>query len=556
MMTDTPFETPDVNQWRRSLRSPSPVQGQRKSRIDGFNTSLRSQTPSPGRSKSTQELKKSKMSPSTSAYASFKGSSTTDLPAKSSLKKSTVANNLRKSLGSSLTADLSMSGKLNKSVTELATIESEYIKNLQQQIYYLELEAGYLREQARKATEMHPHMTLEAERMLTKLKDMQLEMDKMELELKRRESSIGIHTSEKDRLADILQIEKENRQRDKRLMTEELVTMKKEKDRLERELAHKNEQIRNATTELDTSAHALHNAEIKINTLKAQLEQRVEQHNITQLALEEKRAALLTVEIQLREIEEKYITSAVAIKDKLTHDLRGEIRMLHQKVNEAELGAEKDRFLRDTVSDDMASLVRENSVLNQQVLELSQRLDRERELRISADQQQSRQIAEMVTLKDKLHENDILRDQLRLEQDKARQYLDQLTNEGTSSKKSEHELSTIRSHLKEVEEMNRIVDSENAQLRKDKVLLVDHVAELHKKAEEKDRELLTLRNRGEDLETRLRGVDLQKSLELTQQSQRWDEFSRLADSMKSLSQSMRVQTVHSALSPRRTAYHY
>lgn len=34
--------------------------------------------------------------------------------------------------------------KLNKSATELAGIEAEYIKNLQQQIYCLELEADYL----------------------------------------------------------------------------------------------------------------------------------------------------------------------------------------------------------------------------------------------------------------------------------------------------------------------------------------------------------------------------------------------------------------------------
>ena len=49
-------------------------------------------------------------------------------------------------------------------------IENDYIKNLQQQIYFLELEANYLREQAKKATEMHPQMTAEAERMLTKLR--------------------------------------------------------------------------------------------------------------------------------------------------------------------------------------------------------------------------------------------------------------------------------------------------------------------------------------------------------------------------------------------------
>lgn len=54
-------------------------------------------------------------------------------------------------------------------------------------------------------------------------------------------------------------------------MKDELVTLKKEKDRLERELAHKNEQLLNFKTDLEKSAVALKNAELKITTLKAQV---------------------------------------------------------------------------------------------------------------------------------------------------------------------------------------------------------------------------------------------------------------------------------------------
>jgi len=52
----------------------------------------------------------------------------------------------------------------------LKDVESEYIKNLQQQIYFLELEAEYLRGQAKKATAIQPRMTKEADRMMFKLK--------------------------------------------------------------------------------------------------------------------------------------------------------------------------------------------------------------------------------------------------------------------------------------------------------------------------------------------------------------------------------------------------
>ncbi|KAH9513670.1 hypothetical protein Btru_041774 [Bulinus truncatus] len=551
-MAEINSETPDVHEWRRSLRSPSPGRALSASQtFDSHTKTLHSRSPSPRRSRDRFP----RQSRSPSPNATMKGAYLTDVPKKSSLKKSNVASSLRKSVGSSLTADLSMSGRLNKSVGNLANIEAEYIKNLQQQIYFLELEANYLREQARKATEMHPQMTLEAEKMLHKLREMQTQIDNMDMELKRRDSSIGIHTAEKERLQEQLQLEKENHMREKRLLTDELVTMKKDKDRLQRELTRKDEQLLEAKTEIDKSALALKNAEIKINTLKAQLEQRIEQHNLTQLALEEKRSALLSLETQLRETEEKYYSSTVTLKDKLTQDLRDEIRLLHQKVKETELSAEKDRFLRDKVSEEMASLVKENSALSQKVLELTKQLDRERELRETTDQRHLQSIGEMVTLKDRLQEIDRLRDELRLEKERSRQYLEQLTNEESTHKKSDLQVNTLKSRLTESEGMRNVIDAENEQLKKDKILLVDHVAEIQRKLEDKDREIYTLKSSIGELETKFRSLGLQKTMELDQQRLRWEEFSRLADSMKNLSQTMMTQTVYSSSQTPRSVPH-
>ncbi|GFS27521.1 paramyosin-like isoform X2 [Elysia marginata] len=520
-------QTPDVLEWRRSLRSPSPGADPRLSRsMEGGPKSLRARTPSPLRFKPTRGRKLRSRSPSPNVNS--KGAYLIDVPSKSTsaMKRSTIANGLRKSTGSSLTADLSMSGKLNKTSTELASIEAEYIKNLQQQIYFLELESGYLREQARKATDMHPQMTAEAEKMLAKLREMQSEMDKMDVELKRKDSSIGVHTNEKRKLEELLQLEKE------------------------REISRKDEQVAEAKTELDSSALALKNADTKISTLRAQLEQRIEQHNLTQLALEEKRSELLSVEAQLRDTEERYVASTVTIQDKLTQDLRDEIRLLHQKVKETELAAEKDRFLRDKISDDMASLVQENAALSQAKLEVAKQLEREKELRDGTSYRHSQTLQEVTSLKEKLQENDFLREQLRQEQDKSRQYLEQLTNQESTSKTVELSFNTAKSRMVELEGMKSATESENAQLRKDKTLLVDHVADLQRKMEDKDREILDLKSSVGELEARLRNVDLQKSLEMTQQSQRWEEFSRLADSMKNLSHTMMTQTSAASNSPR------
>nr|KAG5691351.1 hypothetical protein BaRGS_033400 [Batillaria attramentaria] len=410
---------------------------------------------------------------------------------------------------------------------ELSGIEAEYIRNLQQQVYFLELEANYLREQARKATELHPQMVQEADRMLSKLRLMQSEMDGMSMEIQRKDSSISIIATEKQRLEEQLREVEEARMKDKRLLMDEVVTLKTEKDRLERELSRKDGQLLEAKSSVDKSAVALKNAETKIQTLKAQLEQRIEQHNLTQLALEEKRSELVSMETQLREVEDKYYSSSVQIQDKVTQDLRDEIRFLRQKLKETEMSADKDRYLRDKINEDSSHLVRENASLSQQVLELQKQLEREKGLRESNDQRHATSISEMVGLRDKEGalrlELDKLREQLKHEQDRSKQYLEQ-------------------SRITELEGLQKATEAEVTQLKRDKVLLVEHVADLQKKIEDKDRQIIELRGEMATLESRLKQTEYQKTLELSAQSQKWEEFGRLAESMRTLSSTMAQTT--------------
>ncbi|XP_076437588.1 uncharacterized protein LOC143276817 isoform X2 [Babylonia areolata] len=459
--------------------------------------------------------------------------------------RSSVANALRKSTGNM--ADMSASLKsTSKKAGEAGSIETEYIRNLQQQVYFLELESNYLREQARKVTDKHPQMVQEADRMLSKLRLMQSEMDAMAVELNRRESTIGIITAEKERLVEQLRDLADLRSKDKRLLTDELVTLKTEKDKLERELCRKDAQLLEAKSSVDKSSVAMTNAETKISTLKAQLEQRIEQHKLTQLALDEKRTEVVSMETQLREVEDKYYSSTVQVQDKVTQDLRDEICFLRQKLKETELSADKDRYLRDKINEDSSHLVRENASLGQRLLEMEKQLERERGLRESNDQRHATSISEMAGLRDKegvlRHEITQLTEQLKHEQDRSKQYLEQLTSRDTQYSSLELRTNTAQSRVKELEGLQQAGDAEVSQLKRDKVLLVEHVADLQRKIEEKDRSLVELRAELVALDSRLKQSEYQKSLELSAQSQKWEEFGRLAESMKTLSTTM-VHTV-------------
>ncbi|CAI9534536.1 unnamed protein product, partial [Staurois parvus] len=71
-------------------------------------------------------------------------------------------------------------------------IEGEYIKNLQKQVYLLEMETSFLREQARKVTCDQPRLTAEAEQMVAELKELQSQISSMQLDLAMKENSISV----------------------------------------------------------------------------------------------------------------------------------------------------------------------------------------------------------------------------------------------------------------------------------------------------------------------------------------------------------------------------
>lgn len=518
---------PDVLEWSRSLRSPSPTHHSHQN--------LRSRSPSPSRVTSARSHTKK------GAYLTEVQQS---LPTMSSSSKKAhkSSNSLRKSTGS-LAASLGGSGNLKtlKSST-LENIEGEYIKNLQQQIYFLELESNYLREQVKKATEMHPKMTAEAERMLAKLRQMQLEIDDLQLEVKRKETDIALLKTEKEKLMERVRDEEASRTRDKRMLMDEIVQLKKDKDVMEREISKRDSQLMDAKSELDKSATALKNADLKMETLRSQLEQRIEAHNLAQITVDEKRSELMSMETQLREVEDKYYNQSLQLQDKVTSDLKEEIQLLRQKLKETEMAADQDRFLKVKLSEDSTNLARENAALTQQMMDLKKQLDREKAYREATESRQNQSIAEYVQIKDREKEARFelqhTQEQLKKEQEKTRNLMEKLSKYESVSTTRDLELNTSRSRVAELESLHSSVDKENMQLRKDKVLLVDHVSELQRKIEQKDQEIVLLRSQVQTMESKLKDLEHLNSLESTVQSQKWEEFEKLAENMRTLSHTM------------------
>lgn len=332
---------------------------------------------------------------------------------------------------------------------------------------------------------------------------------------------------------------------------DEIVQLKKDKDVMEREISKRDSQLMDAKSELDKSATALKNADLKMETLRSQLEQRIEAHNLAQITVDEKRSELMSMETQLREVEDKYYNQSLQLQDKVTSDLKEEIQLLRQKLKETEMGADQDRFLKVKLSEDSTNLARENAALNQQMMDLKKQLDREKAYREATESRQNQSIAEYVQIKDREKEARFelqhTQEQLKKEQEKARNLMEKLSKYESVSTTRDLELNTSRSRVAELESLHSSVDKENMQLRKDKVLLVDHVSELQRKMEQKDQEIVLLRSQVQTMESKLKDLEHLNSLESTVQSQKWEEFEKLAENMRTLSHSM----AHSSVSKSR-----
>nr|XP_034965127.1 thyroid receptor-interacting protein 11-like isoform X2 [Zootoca vivipara] len=420
-----------------------------------------------------------------------------------------------------------------------SSIESEYIKNLQQQIYFLELEANFLREQAKKHTKLQPLIASETEQMLRKL---QSYFDGLQLELNRKESGLNILKTEREQLSNQINMADERHSKEKQALVEEIIAPKRQKEQNDREISAKEVEILCAQQELEQQQMNLSNTEHTILVLQAKVKQRSEQQKTVELQLSEKRQELLKVQSAVNEMEDKIFKKTVAMQEQITHELRNEISLLHQQIRERELLAEQDRFLRSKMVDDYTALNKENSALRSRLLELTRQTNIEKALKEESYTSHSASIAQFLTLKDREEhlQQEIKRHQELLKQennifqdleDKIR-----ILEKGNTSFKLS--IATMSSQVTEARALLDREEQDNVELKRDKVLLVDLASNLQNQLIDKESSLLQTSNKMLQLDEAISVLKTRHVLHQCLESEKWDKISKMANSMKKLNKSM------------------
>ncbi|XP_068706076.1 myosin-6-like isoform X2 [Montipora foliosa] len=432
----------------------------------------------------------------------------------------------------------SKSGKHTKSSTsnaEIGNIENEYIRNLQQQIYFLELEANYLREQARKASAIPPRVTEEADRMMRKLRDLQSQVDERASDVARKESQLHMLEAEKESAIKRLRDTEESHAAEKRQLVNEVVSLKKMADIHDRDYARRELQVHQYKSEADKGLTALQDTERKVQSYRIELDRKAEDFNKLRIELEEKKAECLKLKTQLQEMDEKFFDSQAKTKEELGRSLREEIRQLRLQLKEKEINAEQDRSLRNKIQDDCTALIKENAALSAQVVELRKQIDMDRAHKDEKDFRRQANIQELVTLKESekhlQQELERTKELLRLEQHNHRETLEKLSREEQASLEANLRRTQLRNELNEVEGHQDSTNTENVALKRDKLLLTDELDERYEEIERLKLRLEESESRCSHLESKVR---MQRSLE----SIKWEEFEKLATTMREFSRSM------------------
>nr|XP_025046626.1 putative leucine-rich repeat-containing protein DDB_G0290503 isoform X1 [Pelodiscus sinensis] len=418
-----------------------------------------------------------------------------------------------------------------KQIDTLSSIEAEYIKNLQKEVYLLELETSFLREQAKKAASIQPKLTTQAEKVLQKMKELQSEINTAQLELGKKENTTKFFKAENQATHEHLQTLSAANTREKFLLMEDVTKLKKLAEIVNQDISHKEAELLRVQQELQKAMNSVKEKEHDIHHWENQLLQQMQQHQDMEAKLVENRSECVRVQALLHQLEEKYLTSSKAVQQHIAKELGEETEKLKQQLKEKELSADEDKYLRYKMAEDCGYLTKENGLLQSQVLEATRHLDRERQLREKESSCHTRRISELACEKEEERQLEMeltyLKRLLQDERQKALAAQEQVLHLQQVRKSVDLNGQSLQSQLQDLERRWSRAQLENSKLRTEKTHLVEHISQLHQQLSEKEDEIRHMYAHVNTMSYDLNSLKSQVEIEHTLHRERWKDFSNI-----------------------------
>uniref|UniRef100_A0A914W0R0 Uncharacterized protein n=1 Tax=Plectus sambesii TaxID=2011161 RepID=A0A914W0R0_9BILA len=309
------------------------------------------------------------------------------MPLKGKQQRPTATTNIRKSGSHGNLAHRSGSASSDKAKGKHACrchernqldtqLETQYLRNLQQQIYFLELENSYLKQGGKgQSTVFQPqNQPADFERKAAPNTSNTIRRLETKKTGKERAHSFHVVDREKQLIVSRLKDTEDSYVREKRLLSEEIVELQKRLDDVTPELAKKEAQIARLEDELQSAHSKLRASNSHAESLKVQLEQKDREEILLKELEDERRSEVeqLTRNIRALEMEMNDYRSK-------ENRLQDEVTAARRQIREEELKAKKEKELGDKILQDNDSLIRENSRLSVELSRVESAQDRYRE---------------------------------------------------------------------------------------------------------------------------------------------------------------------------------
>ncbi|UJR13610.1 hypothetical protein I4U23_000623 [Adineta vaga] len=434
----------------------------------------------------------------------------------------------------------SVQNKLPKS--SVLGFEDEYIKQLQTQIYYLETECQYLRDQLNKTSTL-AHHTNQVEQDRSDLQRSLLQTSSQFEQIASENHGLAIALDELRRKFDI---EKQN-------LLDELTNLRRARDALEQERRSHDQELRQLRDRTRISSDELKNTQDKIRILEQQFEQQLNQNKLLNDDL--RHSKLETSNLQ-RTLNDYQIISRD--RDRLqgiVAELEKEMKILRHDSKTQEVRFNEVQLLRNKLTDEKGVLLKELTRLEALSKEYERELD---ELRLAL-----RERTDVLQLKDQ--ELTALRKKEQTFRSTADNLQIKLDTELLRNQDLDGQLKQLQRQLNieiqtavtakresnEYEIRNvRLQDEINALLR-EKDQLTSRINTLQQQLLNEEHLTNKLRIEMQELEDRVKEIDRLKSLEDLIQSQRWDDMSQMAQTMQTVSRTMARATSPTPLRKKR-----
>lgn len=417
-------------------------------------------------------------------------------------------------------------------------IETEYIKNLQKQVYLLELETSFLRNKAQKASSNQPRLAAEAEQMIAEVKDLQSLNNSMQVELGMKEGTISTMKAEVESQRRHLQDVSDANMREKSVLVENVTQLKKLADVSVQDLAHKEEEQKRILHQLHSTIHSVKERDRDLRLLQTQLQEQTKQQEAVEAQLAEKRSECQSFQAAVHQLEEQYLTTAQSVQDRIVSELRKEAEKLRTQLKERQLTADEDRYMRNKMMEDCARLTKENGHLQSRVLEATKHLEEERHLREQESLNRTKRISEITSAKENERHLELTLSHWRRlvhdEKEKVAAAQGQVLQLQRGRKSVEMTGSSLHKQLTDLQNKHSKVQQENSLLRVEKNHLVEHISQLHKQIAEKNDEIRRMQGHVDSLCCYMDSLKLRRDLDDSSDKEAWQQLSGISHNVQKL----------------------